>query len=178
MKGSLGLIMSAIDIILITILVSFTVASALWGIIRQVIAVGGLIVGIILAGIYSSQLAGWFGFMNNPEAAKGLAYVLIVALVSMLASTVASVLYFMAGLLFLGVFDHALGALLGLVQGVIVAGVFFVGALSIAPDWTQAQLAQSQLSNHVSGFFTTIALIPAPDLKDFVDRIAAVIPRS
>lgn len=170
--------MSTLDIIILTILISFTVASALWGIIRQVIAIAGLIIGILLAGAYSDQFAGIFGFINNPQAAKGLAYVLIVALVSALASTLASILYFVAGLLFLGVVDHALGAFLGLVQGVIVAGVFLVAALSVAPDWTQSQLATSQFSGHLSGFLTNVALLPAPlDLKEFIDRVATTALR-
>jgi membrane protein required for colicin V production len=163
--------MSLLDIIIIAILISFTLVSAAWGFIRQAIAVGGLIGGIWLAGMFSSGLANSFGFLNNPQAAKGLAFVVIVFVVSGIASAAASVIYFVAGLLFLGLLDHFLGAILGFVQGILMIGVFLIGAMTIWPDWSQQQLAQSFLANHLVGFLTAIPLLPAPqDLKDLIEK--------
>jgi membrane protein required for colicin V production len=166
--------MSILDILTITIVVSFTLASAAWGFVRQVIAVGGLLVGLWLASAFNTTVAGWLGFIDDPAVAKGLAFVLVVFVVSTIASLVASVLYFMVGLLFLGWLDHLLGAFLGFVQGVLMLGVFMIAALTMFPDWTQQQLPQSFIANQLVGGLTNIALVVAPqDLKHIVQQAIA-----
>ncbi len=163
--------MSLLDIIIIAIVIAFTLVSAVWGVIRQVIAVGGLLFGIWLGSIFNTPVAGFLGFLNNPQVAKGVAFVGIVLLVSAAASVVASILYFVSGLLFLGLFDHIMGAALGFIQGVLMIGIFLVAALTIFPDWTQQQLAKSFLANKVVGALTSLALLAAPqDLKDIVQN--------
>jgi membrane protein required for colicin V production len=168
--------MSILDIIIIAVLISFTLVSAAWGFIRQIIAVGGLIAGIWLAGMFSASLANSFGFLNNPQAAKGLAFVVIVLVVSGIASAAASVIYFVTGLLFLGLLDHVLGAVLGFVQGVLMVGVFLIGAMTLWPEWSQQQLNQSFLANHLVGFLTILPLMSAPqDLKDFIEKARSFV---
>lgn len=168
--------MSLIDIIIIAIVVSFTLVSAAWGFIRQAIAVAGLVVGIWLAGLFGASLANTFGFLNNPQAAKGLAFVVIVLVVSGIASATASVLYFVAGLLFLGLLDHFLGAVLGFVQGILMCGVFLIGVITIWPDWSEQQLNDSFLANHLVGFLTVLPLLPAPqELKDLIENVRTLV---
>lgn len=168
--------MSLLDIIIITVLISFTLVSAAWGFIRQVIAVGGLIAGIWLAGMFGNTLANSFGFLNNPQTAKGVAFVVIVLVVSGIASAAASVVYFVAGLLFLGLLDHFLGAVLGFVQGILMIGVFLIGTMTIWPDWSQQQLNQSFLANHLVGFLTTLPLMSAPqELRDLIEKVRALV---
>ena len=166
--------MSILDIITIGIVISFTLVSAAWGLIRQVIAVGGLFIGLWLGGVLNPTVAGWLGFVNDPAVAKGLAFVIVVLVVSTLASVIASVLYFVAGLLFLGWLDHVLGAFLGFIQGIVMLGVFLVAALSLFPDWTHQQLTQSFLANQMVGPLTSLALVVAPqDLKHIIEQARA-----
>lgn len=168
--------MSLLDIIIIAVLISFTLVSAAWGFIRQLIAVGGLIAGIWLAGIFGNTLANSFGFLDNPQAARGLAFVVIVLVVSGIASAAASVVYFVSGLLFLGLLDHFLGAILGFVQGILMTGVVLVGVMTIWPEWSQQQLNQSFLANRLVGFLTALPLLPAPqELKDFIEKARSLV---
>lgn len=168
--------MSLLDILIIAVLISFTLVSAAWGFVRQIIAVGGLVAGIWLAGMFGSSLANSFGFLNNPQAAKGLAFVVIVLVVSGIASAAASLVYFVAGLLFLGLLDHVLGAFLGFVQGILMIGVFLIGAMTLWPEWSQQQLNQSFLANQLVGFLTTLPLMAAPqDLKDFIEKARSFV---
>jgi membrane protein required for colicin V production len=163
--------MSTLDILMAVVLVVCILASAFWGAIRQVIAVGGLLVGLWLAGAYNEQVAGYLSFLNDSQAQRGLAFVLIVVLVSVVASAIASVLYFVSGLLFFGVFDHLAGAVLGLFQGVIMMGVFLVGTITLFPQWSQQQLNQSIIANHLAGGFTSLALLVAPpELKATIQQ--------
>ncbi len=165
--------MSLLDIIIIVLIIAFTIAGGAWGLIRQAIAVGGLIVGLILAGQLSPSLAPALGFINNPPVAKGLAFVAIVILVSIIASVLASVLYFAAGLLFLGLFDHLLGAVLGFIQGWLAVGVGLVAGVELFPAWTLEQLQLSFLANKVFGVVSGLALLFAPqELKDAIKVIS------
>ncbi|NWJ46170.1 MAG: CvpA family protein [Chloroflexi bacterium] len=162
--------MSFLDIVVVAILISFTVVSAAWGVLRQAIALGGLILGLILAGSFSEQVAkSFFGFIDNPQAARGAAFLAIVIVLSLTASVIASILYFVVGLLFLGWLDHLIGAVLGFIQGVLAVGVFLVGVLLIQPDWTNQQLKTSVISNQLVKPMTDAALLVAPnELKDTI----------
>ncbi len=163
--------MSLLDIILVVMFISIVVAASGWGVIRPAIVLGGVMVGIVLAGILNPVLSGLFAFRNNPEEAKGLAFLLVVLVITFAATIVASVVRFVAGLLLLGMLDRALGAVVGLVLGVILTGVFLVAALTIFPGWTSPQLAQSTIANRVVEGFTGVALLVAPqDLKDVIQR--------
>lgn len=165
--------MSLLDIILIAVVLSFTVVSAAWGVVRQVIALGGLILGLILAGSLSPQLGPSLGFISDPAVARGVAFVIIVIVVSLIASTIASVLYFAVGLLFLGWLDALLGAALGFIQGWIAVGVIMVGTVFLFPTWTVEQLQQSFLASKLFVVLSSLALIFAPQqLKDAIQVVA------
>lgn len=162
--------MSVLDIIIIAVLISFTAVSAVWGMTREIIAVGGLIVGIVVAGILDEAVANDLAFITDPTVARGVAFVLIVLVFSLLSSVIASILYFLIGLLFLGPLDHFLGAALGLIQGMLAVAVILVGAVVIFPTWTQDQLHQSVISNNLVGPLSSAAVIFAPaPLKNAVE---------
>jgi len=166
--------MNAIDIIIIGIIVACTLISAAWGLVRQVIAVGGLILGLVLAGQFSPQVAQALGFISDPTVARGVAFVIIVGLVGLTASIIASVLYFGVGLLFLGWLDALLGAGLGFIQGWLAAGVTLVAAVVFLPAWSTEQLQQSILVSKVFGVASSVALLFAPpDLKSSIQAVAA-----
>ena len=161
--------MSLIDIIIIAVVIGFTVASAAWGFVRQIIAVGGLILGLVLAGQFSPQLAPSLAFIDNPVVARGVAFIIIVITVSLICSIIASILYFAMGLLFLGWLDALLGAALGFIQGWLAIGVGLVGAAVIFPDWTLQQLQQSFLADKIFFVVSNLALLFAPqDLKNLI----------
>jgi membrane protein required for colicin V production len=162
--------MSVLDIIIIAVVIGCTVTSAAWGLVRQVIAVGGLILGLVLAGMFSPQLANVLGFVNDPVLARGVAFVIIVVVIGLIASVIASVLYFMVGLLFLGWLDALLGAALGFLQGWLLVGVLMVGGVVFFQTWMSEQLQQSLIANKVFGILSQLALIFAPeDLKKLIE---------
>ena len=116
--------MNAIDLLMLGI-IGFSAALGLyWGIIRQVLSVVGLIAGIVLANRYGANVAEWLSsFITDILVTNILGFVVVLIGVSALASLLASLLHRFVGLLFLGWADHALGGLLGVVQGVVFAAV-------------------------------------------------------
>lgn len=125
----------------------FFVLGLYWGLIRQILAIVGLIVGIIVAGRYGPAVAGWLSsFIADPLITGVLGFLGVLILVSSLASLVSSLLHTFAGLLFLGWLDHLLGGLLGLVQAGLAAAVLLVTMVAFPlPLWATA-VAESSLA--------------------------------
>ena len=66
--------MNVLDIVIIGLIISFTLVSAAWGLIRQALAVAGLILGLLLAGTLNEPVSKFLGFIDNPTVAKGVAF--------------------------------------------------------------------------------------------------------
>lgn len=132
--------MSGLDLVLLAVLVLFTALGCYWGVIRQVLALVGLLVGIVLAGRYGAEVAGWLtSFTSNEMLASALGFVAVLVGVSALASFLASLLRLFVGLLFMGWLDRALGGLLGLVQAAVASAALLVAAITFPqPAWADA----------------------------------------
>ena len=112
--------MNGLDWFFVFILVIFTVLGAYWGVIRQVLAIAGLVAGIAIAGRNYADFADVLANIITPDAPAILnvvAFALIMFAVSLVVSIIATLLRLFVGLLFLGWLDHALGAILGFLQG-------------------------------------------------------------
>lgn len=130
--------MTEVDLVLFIILGLFTILGLYWGIIRQVLAIVGLVVGFMLAGQYGSEVAMWLGsLITDPNLAQVLGFIAVLLLVSATTSLIASLLHALAGLVFLGWLDHLLGALLGLAQGLLaVTAVLIVLVVFPVEPWS------------------------------------------
>jgi membrane protein required for colicin V production len=118
----------------------FVILGVYWGLIRQVLAIAGLIVGVAMAGRYGPGVAAWLSsFISNPELAGVIGFAAVLLLVSAVASLIASLLRIFAGLLFLGWIDHLLGGVLGLAQAVLAGAALLIGLLAFpSPAWSAA----------------------------------------
>lgn len=111
-----------------------------WGLIRQVIAVVGLIVGVAVAGRHGPVVAAWLSsFIADPDMAGAAGFLGVLLLVSTTASLTASLLRLFVGLLFLGWLDHLLGGLLGLIQALLAAAALVLAMHAYPlPLWNEA----------------------------------------
>lgn len=118
----------------------FILLGAYWGLIRQLIAIVGLVVGVALAGRYGPEVAAWLSsFIADPTVAGVAGFLGVLLLVSALASLVASLLRLFVGLLFLGWLDHLLGGLLGLVQATLAGAALLMAMIAFPlPLWAEA----------------------------------------
>ena len=174
--------MNWVDIAILGMVGASTVMGLFWGLIRQVIAVFGLVGGIFFAGRFYEPVSSFLrppgggGLVADPNWARIIAFVLVMVGFSLLLGAAASFLRVAANLLFLGWLDHLLGALIGLVMSVMlvmallaVATVFPVGGLS--DDVRESQVAQ-WLSNFVP---VVLAMLP-PEFQDFRERFTWGLP--
>lgn len=119
--------MNGLDYTILAGAALFVALGAYWGLIRQVIAVTGLVVGVALAGRYGPVAALWLSsFIADPGAASVAGFVGVLLVVSATASLAASLLRLFVGLLFLGWLDHLLGGLLGLAQALLAAAALLL----------------------------------------------------
>lgn len=124
----------------VTILTAITVSLLLglyWGLIRQLAATFGLILAILLAGRFYEGLGAILsppqggGLIQDPAAAKIVAFVAIVIGVSVLIGIISGIVRTALNLIFLGWLDHLLGALLGVAQMLILMEAILVVATVI-----------------------------------------------
>jgi membrane protein required for colicin V production len=160
---------TTLDIVLLAVLLIFIIADTFLGFINVAVALGGLFLGVLVAGLVNDPLSNLITFTSDKNVAKGVAFVLVVLLFGIAAHLIS----FLLGLIpFFGLVNHALGAALGLVQGLLVCGVILVGAVLINPTWTQDQVQQSVVAKALVKPLSDGALMFAPvPLKDVVQSV-------
>ncbi len=116
--------MNILDILVVFTSIFCAILGSYWGLIRQVIAMTGLLVGIIVAGSYGPVVAAWLSsFIPNAALSGALGFILVLISFSACASLIASLLHRYVGLLFLGWLDQLLGGILGLLQALLASAV-------------------------------------------------------
>ena len=138
---------STVDLIMAAVIGFCGLLGLYWGLIRQVLSLVGLLAGLALATAHYLEVADLLSsLISNTTIAQALAFALIVISVNSAASLLASLIRRFVGLLFLGWLDHAIGALLGLVQGTVICTVVLL-VMSLVPQapWSAA-VQQSKLA--------------------------------
>ena len=113
--------MNWLDIILAIVLVITVVVGLKTGLIKAVFSLLGLVLGIFLAGRLYIPFSGILGFLPQ-QAAKVIAYLIILILVIVIAAIIATILDKILHAVMLGWINHIGGAVLGLAFGGILLG--------------------------------------------------------
>jgi membrane protein required for colicin V production len=111
-----------LDIILLVALVIPTFLGLKQGLIKAVLSLVGLIVGVVLAGNFYEQVAKVFGFIDNPNVANVVAYILILVVVVVIAAVAAKLLKTFIKIVMLGWVNTMGGAIFGFLIGMIFLG--------------------------------------------------------
>jgi membrane protein required for colicin V production len=121
---------TAVDWVLLAILAWSVITAFLRGLIRELFALAGLFLGILMAGFYYLQLAAKLGPWVSTAATRQIVAFLTIALgIMILAGLLGRLLRRTASLVGLGIVDRLLGALFGLARGCLV-GVALMMSLS------------------------------------------------
>ena len=174
--------MNWVDIaILVSVGVS-TLMGLFWGLIRQVIAITGLIGGIFFAGRFYEPIAEFLhaadgrGLVADPNWARIIAFVLVMVGFSVLLGMAASVLRIAANLLFLGWLDNLLGGLLGLVMSIILV-IALVTVVTMFPvDGLSEDVRQSRVAQALTGLVPVVLGMLPPEFQDFRFRFTWGLP--
>ena len=144
--------MNWVDVTILTAIIASLLMGLYWGLIRQVAATLGLVLSIWVAGRFYQNVADFLhppsggGLIGDANMAKIVAYVGIVIVVSVGIGTVSGILRAVLNLIFLGWLDHLLGAVLGVIQMLLLMEVFLVVATVLYVPGLSDTVRSSQLA--------------------------------
>ncbi len=143
--------MNWLDILLLVAIALATVGGLSIGIIRAALYLAGLIFGIVLAGHYYIPFSHLLDAVLQPNVAKVVAFIIILAAVVVAAVFLAIFLRQGASAIKLGWADRLGGAVFGLAMGAIFCGAFlalwvkFVGGGETIAESTLARILLDRL---------------------------------
>ena len=118
-----------IDVLIVVVIAAATFQAFRAGLIREVAALLGVVLGAFLAGQLYDELADDLAFaIDDPRTRNLVSFVAIFAGVVVIAQMIAFLLRGAAAVLFLGPLDHLGGAVFGFVKGLLLVAVLIVAA--------------------------------------------------
>lgn len=165
---------NAVDWFLLAILAWSVVTAFLRGLIRELFALAGLFLGILLAGFYYLPLSSRLGSIISSPALRQIAAFLLIALgVMILAGLLGRLVHRTASLVGLGFFDRLAGALFGFARGCLVC-VAVITAFS-AFLGSQTELKHSRLAPYfLAGAHGVSFVVPHHLQQQITDGISGL----
>ncbi len=163
--------MNWLDIVLVLILLLSTVSAARKGFSREVIGIVAAVIGLI-GGIWFYGLAGSFllPYVSAPQVANFIGFMLVFAGCVILGILVSAIIHRFVKTVGLSWFDRLLGAVFGLVRGMLVAMAVITAMVAFAPavanDSVPAAVAESRIAPHIVAGANFIIAIAPRELKD------------
>jgi len=149
--------MNPLDWLLGALLLYSTLRAAIRGFFREAFALGGLILGFLLACWFYHPLGAQLtGLITSLQLAQAAAFVLILVGIMLLASLIGSLLRRTASVIGLGFFDRLFGAVFGLIRGCILGTALLMAITAFlppAPWMTTSRLAPYFLRASHAVFF-------------------------
>ncbi len=162
--------MTSFDWILVVILVSSTIAGLMAGFARVTIGLAAGIFGILFGLWFYRMPAAWFAeYFESKTASSVLGFMLVfvgVLIAGGLLSRLIAKLFKWAGLTWL---DRLLGAVFGLVRGMIVVTGIVTIVTAFAPNPPPKWIAGSQIMPYTAGVSRVLAAVAPRELKEQFD---------
>lgn len=156
------MILNSIDIIILTIIITFSLLGFYWGLIRQLISIVFLIAGIVFASQYNQNIAGVLLFVvPNTNIVDLVGFVIIVVGVSVIGLLLSSTLHYSIDFIFLSMISRMFGSIIGLFQGAIIVTVMIAIFAANPDDQISEILRDSQFTIIILKHFKfVLALMP------------------
>jgi membrane protein required for colicin V production len=154
-----------LDWVLAIIIVVSVVFAIGKGLVRELISLGAVIVGIVVAGLEYTRAARWFQDLTKSQqialAAGFLTVFLLVLIGGAAISLVARLLIRQAGIEW---FDRFLGGIFGLVRGIVIDSILLMVMMAFAVKPQAVQ--NSRLAPYVSTGARALAYLMPHNLRD------------
>ncbi len=132
--------MNPLDWMLAALLVYSTIRAAMRGLVRELFAVGGLLVGFVLACWYYRNVAEFLrGLVNSEPLADFCAFLLIVSVVMIAATLAGALIRRAASAVGLSPLDRLGGAAFGAARGIVLGMALLLAVTAFLPTapWVQ-----------------------------------------
>ncbi|MFC1872396.1 CvpA family protein [Chloroflexota bacterium] len=114
--------MNWLDIVVIILIAVPTLIGLKAGLIKAVLSLAGLVVGVILAGVFYQALAAQLTFISSESIANIVAFTIILVAIMVVTSIIAGVLKWLVSLIMLGWVNKLGGAVFGFLMGAMFCG--------------------------------------------------------
>ncbi len=172
--------LNPLDWLLAAILLYSIVRAILRGFILEAFALGGAVFGFLFACWFYEGLADRLsGLIAKPQLAQLVAFLLIVAAVTIAAALAGKFMRRTVSAIGLGFFDRLLGALFGALRGAILGAILLLSVTAFLP--TGQWIETSSLAPYFLRAVHAVSFIMPSDLKDKLldglDKIKHNTPR-
>jgi membrane protein required for colicin V production len=137
--------MTWFDYAVISVVVLSVLLAVFRGVVREIAALAGWAAALILSGLFAQELAQWLPASLSHLLRAVIAYLIIFLSVLLLSGAIGMLLAKLFHAAGLGFTDRAVGALFGLVRGVVIVfvAVMLAGLTSMPkePFWREAALS-------------------------------------
>jgi membrane protein required for colicin V production len=157
------------DWFLLAILLYSTIRAFLCGIFRELFALAGVTLGILLASWNYPRVAVMLGrFISTPTAAQLVAFFLILVTVNILCSLLGRLLSQTARAIGLGFFDRLLGAVFGLARGCLLAVAIMMAAAAFYPQ--TESISKSSLAPYFLAGAHAVSFVVPHDMQQRISN--------
>lgn len=140
--------MNPLDWLLAGILLYSIVRAAIRGLARELFALAGIVVGLVVASwAYASVALYLRGLINSRPLAQFISFLLILCAVMLLAHLIGALVHRTASAVGLSALDRLGGAAFGLIRGVFIAASLLLAVIAFLPTapWVQNSLLSPYL---------------------------------
>ena len=160
--------MNWLDILLAMILLVCVVRGFRRGFSRQIIALVSGLLAILLGIWFYGIPAAWFApYLSSPALAGFVGFAVIFVVVLLVGGVVSTVVHRFLKFTGLSIFDHALGAGLGFLRGLLVAIAIIMGAMAFSrTEQPPRAIVESRMAPYVVDASRLFASMAPHDLKE------------
>ena len=159
--------MNWFDIVIVVILALAAFGGLRKGLVQMVFTLAGMVLGIFLAGRFYNTVATWLTFINNPDLANVIAFIIILLVVLIVFLILAHFLDKLANITLIGWVNRLGGALFG----ALLAAIIMAAILAIITKYTPWDVvANSFMAKFFLDYFPLVlGLLPNSfqSVKDF-----------
>jgi membrane protein required for colicin V production len=160
--------MNWLDVVLAIILLVSVAASYRKGLSREIIGLASVILGLVLGCWFYGTVAGFLAqYLSSRGLANFAGFLVVfggVVILGAIVSTIVGKFLKVTGLSF---FDHLLGALFGIVRGILVAAAVIMAVLAFASgDHPPQAIVDSRLAPYAASTAKVLVAMAPRELKD------------
>lgn len=161
--------MNGVDVVVLIILVFFALRGLLVGLIKEVLSLVGLVLAIFVSLKFSDLMSFYLKGINDPLILKVLSILILFVLVIFLTQLVIFLIRKALKPTFIGIIDRLLGLLLGIFEGIIVAGtlLYLASRFEFAKDY----LEKSAYSGKISTIYERVVIRNFHEVREFFEKV-------
>ncbi|MDI6850876.1 MAG: CvpA family protein [bacterium] len=161
--------MNGVDVIVLIVLAFFALRGLLVGLIKEVLSLVGLILAIFISLKFSDLMSFYLKGIKDPLILKVLSILILFALVIFLTQLVIFLIRKAIKPTFISILDKFLGLLLGIFEGIVVAGTLLYFASRF--EFARVYIEKSAYSGTISKIYENVVIKNFNEVREFFENV-------